>query len=232
MSRTAISFASRDFYKSQERLAGELTGTGFFKRVISYKQTDLNGTDFLAKHRQFIVKNRRGFGCWIWKPYIIGRALASLEEGEYLYYSDAGCTFETGGQPYMEDFISRVESSQQPVHVVTCSEFTIGQLCKADVLDERYANCREVEANRIIIRKCAESVDFIEKWIALASDYHNIDDSPSVRAAERAEFIEHRHDQSLFSILWYRAGYAVMPDSGYVGSHFWRATRIRDGDGC
>ena len=226
-----ISFASHDFYKSQQRLAGEFAASGLFNRIISYKQTDLNGTEFLAHHRQFIVRNRRGFGYWIWKPYLIGRTLAAMNDGEWLYYSDSGCTLETGPDAvaYMEKFATGLEAAQQPIHAITESEHPIGKLCKADVLDPLYADCREVETGRLIIRKCPESVAFIEKWAAaaIADNYHNIDDTPS-RQAERPEFIEHRHDQSIFSILWYRAGYSILPESEYIARSIWRATRLRD----
>jgi hypothetical protein len=41
---------------------------------------------------------------------------------------------------------------------------------------------------------------FIDEWYDLGCDYHNIDDSPSVKKNFRF-FKEHRHDQSIFSLL-------------------------------
>ena len=34
-----------------------------------------NDQNFWEKHQQFIKRNPRGWGCWIWKPYIIKKLL-------------------------------------------------------------------------------------------------------------------------------------------------------------
>jgi len=35
------------------------------------------------------LSRRRGAGLWLWKPYLINRTLATMEEGALLMYSDA-----------------------------------------------------------------------------------------------------------------------------------------------
>lgn len=40
----------------------------------------------------------------------------------------------------------------------------------------------------------------VNEWYELGCDYHNIDDSPSI-LKNIDGFIEHRHDQSIFSLL-------------------------------
>ena len=43
-------------------------------------------------------------------------------------------------------------------------------------------------------------MDLVESWYEIGCDYHMIDDSPSV-ASNLPCFKEHRHDQSIFSLL-------------------------------
>mgnify|MGYP000273858874 CR=1 FL=1 len=45
-----------------------------------------------------------------------------------------------------------------------------------------------------------EFKNIIKEWYELGSDYHNIDDSPSIIPND-SNFIEHRHDQSIFTNL-------------------------------
>jgi hypothetical protein len=40
----------------------------------------------------------------------------------------------------------------------------------------------------------------ITEWLEMCSDYHNISNSPSIMS-EYCNFIGHRHDQSLLSIV-------------------------------
>jgi hypothetical protein len=55
-------------------------------------------------------------------------------------------------------------------------------------------------AGAFVIRKTDENVKLIEKWLEIASLYWTIDDSPSTEP-NYPGFREHRHDQSIFSLL-------------------------------
>ena len=53
----------------------------------------------------------------------------------------------------------------------------------------------------IFIRKCAESLELIRKWRGLFyENFSLVDDSPS-KSPNFKGFIEHRHDQSVWSLL-------------------------------
>ena len=57
------------------------------------------------------------------------------------------------------------------------------------------------QAAVIFLRKCPESVRLIESWAHVCDQFVNlIDDSPSVNPNSEG-FVEHRHDQSVFSVL-------------------------------
>jgi hypothetical protein len=45
----------------------------------------------------------------------------------------------------------------------------------------------------------------MKEWLELCCNYHNITDSPSI-LQNSPEYCEHRHDQSLLSIVLYKHG--------------------------
>ena len=96
--------------------------------------------------------------------------------------------------------------------------------------DMRSGQCM---ATVIIMRKGAHSLSVVNKWYNLASICDLINDKHSLN--EDKLFIDHRHDQSIFSLLVKQFGSIKIPDETYFEPHwiekgknypFW-ATRIR-----
>jgi hypothetical protein len=59
-------------------------------------------------------------------------------------------------------------------------------------------NQHQAGANFYIINQITRN--FINEWYEICCNYHMIDDSLSINK-ENESFIEHRHDQSVFSLL-------------------------------
>jgi hypothetical protein len=64
---------------------------------------------------------------------------------------------------------------------------------------------RQIAATAFIYKKSSVTRTIMNRWYELACDYKNIDDSHSSITIEY--FSEHRHDQSIFSLLLKRYGY-------------------------
>ncbi len=81
---------------------------------------------------------------------------------------------------------------------------TISDWCKVDTLVELKAvhlfNEKEVVSNVIFTSANKKNIDFFKMMYEISCNYHLLDDSPSV-LPNSPNFKEHRHDQSLFSIL-------------------------------
>jgi hypothetical protein len=110
--------------------------------------------------------------------------------------------------------------------------------CKADLLaymdvigDQSITHTQTVTAGIVFIRKCEQSRALIQKWVDIISvDFGLLDDSKS-KLENIKGFVEHRHDQSIFSILCklnqvalvscYEYGYP----SKYSSSPDWNALR-------
>ena len=50
-----------------------------------------NDKEFWKKNGDFIEKNKRGYGYWLWKSYIIKKTMDMMKDGDILLYLDSGC---------------------------------------------------------------------------------------------------------------------------------------------
>ena len=83
----------------------------------------------------------------------------------------------------------------------------------------------QLEANRILVRKTAESVALVEAWAELALSRPDFfTDEPSA-VPNSPDFVEHRHDQSVFNLLMHARGWT---GSSCKSWGFLEATRRRE----
>jgi len=71
---------------------------------------------------------------------------------------------------------------------------------KLDMKKDVYLNTQINEAGALLFLLCDETRNLVNEWYDVACDYHYIDDTPSI-SRNLTNFIEHRHDQSVFSLL-------------------------------
>lgn len=155
-----------------------------------------------------------------------------MESDDILFYSDAGCTIKNKVE--ITDCISVFEKSGMPLTAIGNSKCSTICYTKADLFLRMNIQVvsvsptiYQVEANRLIFKKCDISDKFVQEWLTIATeDYHNIDDSPSVEPNHPA-FVDHRHDQSIFSLLWYQYNLQFLDRYEHISDTAWIASRIR-----
>lgn len=82
----------QNYINAVNRIGNELEATNEFDHIIKYTDNDLkNDIEFWNKHETFVTNNIRGYGYWIWKPYLILKTLNTMNENDILFYIDAGC---------------------------------------------------------------------------------------------------------------------------------------------
>jgi hypothetical protein len=201
-----VTFADGNVFKS-ERLQNEILQTRFFDAIHAYSATSL-GADFYETFSAH-VRHPRGFGYWCWKPYVIQKVLYGLNDGDLLVYADSGCTVCQNASQVLDRILLQLLKSKDAIVVAHNKECDnpIVEWTKADLLDHfgylqnrDVLNSRQWEAGRLAMIKSAPILDLMNRWCDLASNLHLIDDSPS-EFLEHAEFREHRHDQSILSLL-------------------------------
>ena len=158
--------------------------------------------------------NHRGYGYWYWKPFIVMSKLNRLKDGEILLYADIGCEFSKFGDAQLLDFMDLLDQ-QSIVANITNKRYTEEMYTKKSLLDQFQLEVSDVKSPQIAATWILMKVDddsrrFVKEWLDLCgvNRFKNIDDSLTNR--EEPQFIEHRHDQSVFSCLFKRYGFVPL----------------------
>jgi hypothetical protein len=189
-----------------DRLVAEVSALDIFDEVVGYGPAMLS-KQFVTRYGEHL-KHPRGLGFWVWKPQVLLQAFEKLGQGDIVVYADAGCTVLPQSGPVLKSLLLEVsESSAGMMATLNPVPFITRQWTKADLLahfgwqrDERVLDSRLIEAGRLALVRSEENTSMIEQWLDIAADLHLIDDSPSI-VPNASGFIEHRHDQSIFSLL-------------------------------
>ena len=220
MKRYFISFASPRMKSALEKIVKQSIKMNYFDDIIPYTYNDLTA-DFTERYHDKLHDNIRGFGYWSWKPEIIKQTLAKMEDGDQLLYLDAGCNLNNHGKDRLKQYFDMLSDDTPLVTFINVTKDTLffnkdiklpdwplKNWIKGDLID--YFNIREQNeildqqvffAGILLLQKGKISKTFIDKWEeTISTDWSFIDDSPS-KSPNLDGFIEHRHDQAIFSVL-------------------------------
>lgn len=148
-----------------------------------------------------ILRQDRGAGYWLWKPYFILKELQRSNEGDIIVYTDAGVEFVNDVNLLLDEMSHEI--------MVFGNGWRHGDWCKMDVLKdmegETYADYDQCQATCIILINSDYSKRFVEEWLHWCTMPDFIDDTPS-KTENYKTFREHRHDQAILTNLVYREG--------------------------
>lgn len=213
-----INYSNNLFRKSQRinSKTGELTGS--FDKIISYKEKDIDRSFF--KKNNEILSCKRGGGYWLWKPYFIEKTLQSLNYGDFLFYCDSGSYFINP----IDDLVQLCLDNNQDVIPFELTHYE-KDWTKRDAFvlmdcdSEAYFATKQRLSGFFLIRKSEISMNFVSEWLNFAQDKRIITDINNQCGLENyPEFKEHRHDQSIFSLLTKKYKFKAYRDPSQYGS--------------
>jgi hypothetical protein len=201
-----LNYANWRFQESQAKNSATGREIGGFDRVHSYGPQDID-RQFASKHR-LILRQRRGGGYWLWKPYFIHRTLAELADGDLLFYCDAGAHFVASIQPLTE-LCERVRQDVIPFEL----PFRESDWTKRDAFvllgcdSPPFTDTPQRLASFSLWKKTTGSMLLARQWLELAQDERVLTDlANQCGLPNYPGFQGHRHDQSLFSLLTKKHG--------------------------
>lgn len=214
---TLINYADEKYRDTQNLCSKTGKLHGGFDRVISYGPSDID-PDFYEKNKH-ILEQKRGAGLWLWKPYFIDKTLKEINDGEYLFYCDSGAFFVRSIRPLLKSMDQDIWVAELPLveHQWTKSScFTM-----MDMEEAKYKDSNQIQASFLCVRKSACSVSFIKKWLDLCRNYDLISPEENINWTneEYPEFIAHREDQSILSLLCKREGIKPHRDPSQFGRY-------------
>lgn len=203
-----ITYGDDKYANSKRRLCEEANRVGWFDTKTLYGPESLD-LDFQNKFKDILVRPRGG-GYWIWKPYIINKHLERIKDNDILIYLDAGCSINPNGIDRFKEYIEMLNNSdhgsisfQLGTNENLWTNKEIFDYLNVDINGD-IANSSQIMATIIILKKNTNSINIVDLWLRtlhinpllFTDDYNN---NPCNKGGR--EYIETRHDQSIFSII-------------------------------
>ena len=219
--KALISFADSRLSRSAFRLERQARALGTFDSIRIYSERDLDD-EFEKSVGVSIESSTRGFGFWVWKPYLILERLRSLEENDILLYLDVGCHLNPSGIHRLNEYFQFAADSSTGLLCFQATPpvespkwdgrwlptFPDAQWAKGDLLDFFGVRDRPdivetptIGAGIIFIRNCEPARTIVQSWLRVMVDNPGLVDDSSSKSPNHPWFLEHRHDQSVFSII-------------------------------
>jgi hypothetical protein len=200
-----LTFGNDKYNESKRRISKEASSLGIFNKIIIKSPVDLPyELPFMTKK---VLSLPRGAGYWIWKPIIIKEQLESMNNEDILIYADAGCYLNIYGIDRLHEYISYLTMNKPLIRFYMDFapeyKYTTSSIFKYFNVenDDNITKTGQYIGGIQIIKKNDISMKIINEWYNVAiekpllfTDFHN-------NIERHNEFIDNRHDQSIFSII-------------------------------
>lgn len=216
-----ISFATNDLLKSAKRLMRQAKESNFYDQVIIITPDNLSKEN-KDKINFFIKKGKkRGYGYWFWKPLILLDLFKKINNEEIVHYLDIGFHINKMSSQRYKEYLNIINKRDKWLlafqynkldnYFTSEVNFPVREeykYTKGDVF--QYFNCinnkkithtAQFSAGNFMLKKNKKSEEFLLNWKdVFEKKFELIDDTESV-VRNFPDFVENRHDQSIFSIL-------------------------------
>ena len=187
-----ITFANKYYKKQARQLRASANKFGLNTTIFSEKDI----TE-LCNELPWVNSNTRGFGYWVWKPYIIVQSLSSLSDGELLLYTDAGILVISDPRSLV-CCLNDSDIASFELHGIKEREWTKRTVMEELNTPDDQRKSWQRSASYILFRRSEFTVDFCETWLEMCKTKHLVDNTA---LPNDFAFKFHRNDQSLFSLL-------------------------------
>ena len=164
--------------------------------------------DFYQKNVD-ILSQKKGAGYFLWKPYIINEVLKKINDGDIVFYVDAGNIFledptflydrlpENNGIILFDnrDGMQNGESAQ---NFISCKKDSFVLM---DCDTDEYINGKHLNASYQIFQKNENSLHFVSEFLRFSQNIEIITDTPNKHGSNYSGYYDHRYDQTVLSLL-------------------------------
>lgn len=198
----AVNYANQKFKRAQKFNSRTAIRFGA-DRVIEYTPDDIDA-DFYKKNKE-VLSAKKGNGYYLWKPYFLNKAYQELQEGDYLIYTDSGAIYVD----QIQKLIDCMEREHQDIMIFSLEkELLERKYTKKDAFilmdcdSEEYWDTPQSIGGYVLCKKSPFVEKFLREDLEYAQDPRIISEIPNTQGKEDAsDFIMHRHDQSVWSLM-------------------------------
>jgi len=195
--KVALNFADENFTNAQKLNSKTALWFGGFDKVYSFSPHNID--EKFYTDNASILKQKKGCGFWLWKPYFISKVLAQLSNDDYLFYCDSGAYYINTIDYLIDVMETNHENIMLFENPLLERQWTNKNLFKEmDAMDDWYKDTNQITGGYILLKKSDAAVDFIHEYLGYCVQENLVTD---LMTTEDEEALEHRHDQSILSIL-------------------------------
>lgn len=221
-----FSFGNWKYYSALDHLRESAKYIGNVDEIRILKESDIDTQFYInnAKHFSF----DKGFGYWIWKSYFIQKFLKDAKDDDVFLYVDSGNLVESDLTPLYEKCWNDTKG-------IVLFENTDGEpngdvwknnlWTKSDCFNmmglntPEYVFGNQVNASYIVFRKTDFTKKFFDAFLDACQHFNIISDAPNITEDFNKDFRDHRHDQSILSLLSIRYKLTILRDPSQWGNH-------------
>lgn len=193
---------------SRLQLNASAADIGGASAIAVWNAAALQATKFYGRFES-ILSQPRGGGYWAWKPYIILLTLLCARDDDMVFYHDAGrpgYSYQIR-QSLLPAFAWAQRHNNGMLPGVLIDSMNMNWT-KRDCFvltgcdEEKYWSRRQIQATWSFWHKNQASISFVKKWARHCTDPRAVTDFPNACGEENFyNFVDHRHDQSILSLL-------------------------------
>ena len=193
-----INFANDKFTEIQEESSRNAKRYGGIDKVWECKSGDIS-PDFLQENAS-IFSYKRGYGLWLWKPYLINKLLNILPDNDFLVYADAGITILKSLKPLF-NIMERDNIEMMFFDLPLLErEWTKGEAYK-NLKNYREDNLNQIDGSFFILKNSLQTREFINQWLVTCQKEEYLSPKRFTDMEDDKLYQSHREDQALLSIL-------------------------------
>jgi len=220
-----VSFANERFFRSQSFLVD--SGKKYFDGHASFNPNFID-KKFATKNKH-IFDQKRGYGYWLWKPYIIRETLRQVKDGDAVFYIDSG-NLIVSNPNVLIDICKKTEKGillfenrdGAPANTIWKNYQWTKYDCfkKMNCLDDVYTQGNQVDGSYVLAIKNDFTMSFFDEYVAHCEDADILTDAPNKLGSNLQGFKDHRHDQSVLSLMSIREKLLVAREPSEWGNNY------------
>lgn len=203
-----MSYATGGFIEARDALCKSAKDVGF-DEVIAASPEHLDH-EFVRRNHD-ILTGPRGAGYWLWKPQIILQTARKLAPGDVLVYCDAGRSGYYRFRNFPRELVRRSLRDEYLLGPTIGQHGPMSRWTKRDAfvlleMDNSTIHQRlPIQATWSFWTSGVRSISFLEDWLKYCEDPRVLTDLPNTQGIPNLpDFKDHRHDQSVLSLVAYR----------------------------
>jgi len=228
MKTILISFANNEkWYRSQNVLNQSAVKFGI-KHYISFNPSNLD-KEFSEKYSHLLTPTTRGYGYWMWKSAILEQTFNIANDNDIILYIDSGNQIISNldyiisvcNQKEVVLFDNRDGNPRGIPHInqdwTKRDCFTL-----MDCDEEKYYKAPQIDASYLFFKKTLFTQSLIKEFKTFSENENIISDLPNITKPNLTSFADHRHDQSIMSLLAVKHNIELLPEPSEWGNHLKR----------